>query len=69
MNYIVGRLIQVVDEEEAFWIFVIIMETYLPIDYMTDGLLGAILDQKVFEHLISYKHPKLIERMKNLSLH
>ena len=34
MNYIVGRLILILEEDEAFWVFVIIMENYLPIDYM-----------------------------------
>jgi hypothetical protein len=44
MNYIVGRLIQVLEEEEAFWVFTLILENYLPIDYMIDGLTGAIID-------------------------
>lgn len=57
MNYIVGRLIQVLEEEEAFWVFVLIMEKYMPLDYMLDGLTGAMTDQKVFEHSLSYKYP------------
>jgi hypothetical protein len=44
MNYIVGRLLMVLEEEEAFWVFVLIMEKYLPIDYMLDGLTGAMTD-------------------------
>ena len=57
MNYIVGRLLCVLEEEEAFWVFVLIMEKYLPIDYMLDGLTGAMTDQKVFEHIVNYKFP------------
>lgn len=44
MNYIVGRLVMVLQEEEAFWVFTLIMEKYLPIDYMLDGLTGAMTD-------------------------
>jgi hypothetical protein len=44
MNYIVGRLIEVLNEDEAFWVFCLIMEKYLPIDYMADGLTGAMTD-------------------------
>ena len=57
MNYIAGRLVQVLTEEEAFWVFVLIMEKYLPIDYMLDGLTGAMTDQKTFESLVHYKYP------------
>lgn len=60
MNYIVGRLIQVLNEEEAFWVFVIIMETYLPLDYMIEGLIGAMTDQKVLENLARYRYPQLL---------
>ena len=44
MCTIVGRLIEVLSEEEAFWVFVLIMEKYLPLDYMLQGLNGAIAD-------------------------
>ena len=57
MNYIVARLLEVLTEEEAFWVFTLIMEKYLPIDYMIDGLTGAMTDQKVFEHMVIYKYP------------
>ena len=30
---IVGRLLQVVDEEDAFWMFAQMIETYFPLDY------------------------------------
>ena len=68
MNYIVARLIQVVEEEEAFWIFTIIMEKYLPLDYMLFGLTGAMTDQKVFEHFVNYTYPDVLEKLKNLKL-
>jgi hypothetical protein len=61
MNYIVGRLIQVLHEEEAFWVFTLIMEKYLPVDYMLDGLSGAMNDYKVFEHyFMNYQEPDVL---------
>ena len=68
MNYIVGRLCMVLEEEEAFWLFVLIMEKYLPIDYMVDGLTGAMTDQKVFEHLVNYKYPMILEKLNELKM-
>jgi hypothetical protein len=69
MNYIVGRLIQVLEEEEAFWVFVLIMEKYMPIDYMLEGLTGAMTDQKVFEHIVNYRYPQILEKFNELKLH
>jgi len=68
MNYIVGRLVMVLEEEEAFWVFVLIMEKYLPIDYMLDGLTGAMTDQKVFQHITNYKYPWIIEKFDQLKM-
>lgn len=69
MNYIVGRLLLVLEEEEAFWVFVLIMEKYLPIDYMIQGLTGAMTDQKVFEHIVNYRYPQILEKLNELKLH
>lgn len=35
MNFIVGRLIKYLNEEESFWVFTMIIESILPIDYYT----------------------------------
>ena len=32
-NFIVGRLLQVMTEEEAFWTFTCIVENIMPVDY------------------------------------
>ena len=68
MNYIVGRLIEVLSEDEAFWVFTIIIENYLSFDYMLDGLAGAMIDQKVFEHLVNYRYPKILKKFDSLML-
>jgi hypothetical protein len=41
---IIGRLLQVVSEEEAFWIFTQLIETrYFPNDYF-QMMVGALVD-------------------------
>lgn len=35
------------DEEEAFWIFVMLVESILPLDYYSN-MVGALIDQKIF---------------------
>lgn len=32
-NIIVGRFLKIMSEEEAFWMLVMVLENYLPIDY------------------------------------
>lgn len=59
MNFIVGKLLKYVNEEEAFWIFVSITECILPIDYYSD-LLGILVDQKVFEKILTSMYPKMV---------
>ena len=50
----------VMNEEEAFWMLVQIMEVYLPLDYY---LLGVLIDQRVFKELILKKLPKLCKHL------
>jgi hypothetical protein len=42
----------VLNEEEAFWTLVQIVEVILPLDYYTN-LLGVLIDLKVFKDLMS----------------
>ena len=44
MNFIVGRLLQFMNEEEAFWTLTMIIETILPIDYYSN-MVGVLVDQ------------------------
>lgn len=43
MNFIVGRLLQFMNEEEAFWTLTMILETVLPIDYYSN-MVGVLID-------------------------
>jgi hypothetical protein len=43
MNFIVGRLLRFMDEEEAFWTLAMIIETILPLDYYSN-MIGVLID-------------------------
>ena len=49
---IAARLLLVMEEEEAFWTLVQIIEVILPLDYYTN-LLGVIIDLRVFQVFLS----------------
>ena len=68
MNFIVGNLLKYLEEEEAFWVFAQAAETILPIDYYC-GMLGILIDQKVFEFLLEETFPKLVAHMRAHSYH
>ena len=43
MNFIVRRLLEYMQEEEAFWTLAMIIETLLPIDYYSN-MVGVLID-------------------------
>ena len=47
------------NEEDAFWCFVYIVEQLMPSDYYSKQLVGAQVDQEVFKELICEKLPNL----------
>jgi hypothetical protein len=51
MNFIVGRMIQHMNEEEAFWTLTKILESILPLDFYCN-MVGALIDQQVFKRLV-----------------
>ena len=68
MNFIVGNMLRYLNEEEAFWVFAQIIETILPIDYYC-GMIGILVDQKVFELLLLENFPKLVAHMRKHGYH
>ena len=54
----VGRLLQVMTEEEAFWTFTNIIESMMPIDYYAN-MQGALVDQRIVEALLQRELPDL----------
>lgn len=63
MNSIAARLLQCMNEEEAFWTFAQLIEyIFIPLDYYS-SLFGVLLDQKVINHLIEKHLPKLAQHL------
>jgi hypothetical protein len=60
MNFITARLLTCLEEEEAFWVLVQIIEELLPLDNYSN-LIGVLVDQKVLQHLMGQSLPRLQE--------
>jgi len=65
MNFIVGRLVQYLKDFEAFWVFAMLIETILPIDYYTQ-MIGIQIDVKVLKILISVCLPEVEKKFQSL---
>ncbi|KAK2505426.1 hypothetical protein MC885_013431 [Smutsia gigantea] len=66
MNILTSVLLLYAKEEEAFWLLVAVCERMLP-DYFSHRVIGAQVDQSVFEELIKERLPELAEHMHDLS--
>ena len=66
MNFIVGRLLQIMNEEEAFWTLTMIIETILPIDYYSN-MVGVLIDQHVFKEAVQFFFPDLYSHFEELN--
>ncbi|CAI5772080.1 Hypothetical predicted protein [Podarcis lilfordi] len=66
MNILASVLLLYAKEEEAFWLLVAVCERMLP-DYFNHRVIGAQVDQSIFEELIKERLPELAEHMKDLS--
>jgi hypothetical protein len=63
-NYIVGKLLKVVKEEEkVFWIFVQIIENILPINYYYDSM-GIIVDNNILFNKLERSNKTLMDHFK-----
>ncbi|XP_023673400.1 TBC1 domain family member 2B [Paramormyrops kingsleyae] len=59
LNRLAAIALLYLDQEDAFWCLVTIVEVFMPRDYYTKTLLGSQVDQRVFKDLLSEKLPRL----------
>uniref|UniRef100_A0A8D0HDT6 TBC1 domain family member 8B n=1 Tax=Sphenodon punctatus TaxID=8508 RepID=A0A8D0HDT6_SPHPU len=66
MNILTSVLLLYAKEEEAFWLLVAVCERMLP-DYFNRRIIGALVDQAVFEGLIRDYLPQLTDHMTDMT--
>ncbi|XP_067853389.1 TBC1 domain family member 8B isoform X2 [Heptranchias perlo] len=66
MNILTSVLLLYAKEEEAFWLLVAVCERMLP-DYFNRRIIGALVDQAVFEEFIRGHLPQLTDHMTDMT--
>ncbi|XP_055499371.1 TBC1 domain family member 8B [Leucoraja erinacea] len=66
MNILTSVLLLYAKEEEAFWLLVAVCERMLP-DYFNRRIIGALVDQAVFEEFIRSHLPQLTDHITDMT--
>lgn len=67
MNFVLGRIIFQLPEEEAFWVFAMLLERILPIDYYSH-LIGVHSDcQSLGEDLVRILLPRVYKKFREFN--
>ena len=67
MNFIAALLLYHLSEENTFWVLASLLEDILPRDYYSSSMVGARVDQQVFQSCIQWKMPRLHEHLQNMN--
>jgi len=67
MNFVAGTLLIFLDEEDAFWMLVHIVEVLL-VGYYSQSMFGATIDGQVLELLLAQRHPAIKEHCDAIGL-
>lgn len=59
LNFVAGMILILMEEEEAFWLLVTIVDKLLPPDYYTKSMVGTYVDQFVLAHIIKKYLPRI----------
>ena len=68
LNFVAGMMLLFMEEEEAFWMFVTVIDTMLPHDYYTSSMVGTYIDQFVFSHIIKTRLPGIHKVLEGAAL-
>ena len=61
-NFIVGRFLRIMSEEEAFWMLSCLLESFIPLDYYSK-MVGVIIDHSILNALLQDKLPDVWEHL------
>lgn len=59
LNFITGMMLLFLQEDDAFWLLLTVVDTLLPMDCYSKSMIGTHVDQLVFSQIIENSMPKL----------
>eukprot|EP01133_Synstelium_polycarpum_P005265 gene5265-6098_t len=67
MNVVAGIMLMYMTEEAAFWVLCRVCEVFLR-DYYVQAMIGSIIDQKIFAHLVNQHLPDVYNHLERIGL-